>query len=163
MGLLLGKNSTGVNNVTITLREVDKSNWLACTQLQVSEPQKATFPVPVVYWLAESKVDPSFIPMAIYASGLLVGFLVYGVDPEDGEYWLIALLIDERYQRNGYARSAIQELIQHLQRQYRCRKLTLGHRRDNREAESLYESLGFKEVGETKSEIIRSIEFTDQS
>ncbi len=54
--------------------------------------------------------------MAIYATDLLVGFLMYGVDPDDGEYWLITLLIDEKYQWNGYARSAIQELIWHLQR-----------------------------------------------
>ena len=62
------------------------------------------------------QVDPSFVPMAIYATDLLVGFLMYGVDPDDGEYWLITLLIDEKYQWNGYARPAIQELIWHLQR-----------------------------------------------
>ncbi|MHB1955946.1 MAG: hypothetical protein ACYCOU_19620, partial [Sulfobacillus sp.] len=76
----------------VQIRDIDKSNWLACTQLEVSEEQKKTFPCPVVYWIAESKVDPSFAPMAIYDGDLLVGFLVYGLDPDEAEYWLIALL-----------------------------------------------------------------------
>ena len=151
------QNCTGVTYLTVTLREVDKSNWLACTQLQVSEQQKATFPVPVVYWIAESKVDSSLVPMAIDADGVLVGFLVYGVDPDDGEYWLIALLIDEKYQRQGFGRATIQELIRYLQRKFVCKKLTLGHRPDNHEAQALYKSLGFKEVGTTESEVIRSL------
>lgn len=145
--------------MSVTLREVDRSNWLECTQLRVSEQQKVTFPVPVVYWIAESKVDTSFVPMAVYADDLLVGFLVYGVDPDDGEYWLIALLIDHKYQRKGLARVAIQELIRHLQMGYGCKKLTLGHRPGNREAEALYVSLGFKEIDHTESEVIRSLEF----
>ncbi|WP_394189004.1 GNAT family N-acetyltransferase [Paenisporosarcina quisquiliarum] len=145
--------------MTVTLREVDKSNWLECTQLEVGEGQKATFPVPVVYWIAESKVDSSFVPMAIYADDLLVGFLVYGVDPDDGEYWLIALLIDQKYQRQGLGRATIRELIRHLQSEYGCTKLTLGHRPDNGEAEALYVSLGFNVVVRTESEIIRCLEF----
>ncbi|WDL99623.1 GNAT family N-acetyltransferase [Alicyclobacillus sp. ALC3] len=141
------------------MRDIDKSNWLACTQLEVSEEQKKTFPCPVVYWIAESKVDPSFAPMAIYDGDLLVGFLVYGLDPDEAEYWLIALLIDRKYQRRGYGRAAIKELIRHLGEQHQCEKLVLGHRADNRAAEALYTSIGFEKIAETNQEVIRSLVF----
>jgi diamine N-acetyltransferase len=141
----------------VKIKEVDKSNWFECTQLEVSDRQKATFPCPVVYWIAESKVEPSFVPMAIYAGDLLVGFLVYGLDPDDGEYWLIALLIDQKSQRRGFARAAIQELIRYLKEEHECKKITLGHRLENREAQALYTSLGFKKVGETDTEVIQSL------
>jgi diamine N-acetyltransferase len=143
----------------VQIREVDKSNWLACTELEVSEQQKKTFPSPVVHWIAESRVDPSFVPMAIYDRDLLVGFLVYGLDPEEGEYWLIALLIDKKYQRLGYARATMEELIQYVKEKHQCKKLILGHRPENRAAETLYTSLGFQKVDETDTEVIRSLMF----
>lgn len=36
------------------LRPIDAGNWYACSQLEVTEEQKRVFPVPAVYWLAES-------------------------------------------------------------------------------------------------------------
>lgn len=51
----------------------------------MTDEQARYFPAPVVYWLAESKFEPEFRPLAAYSDGALVGFAVYGRDPEDGE------------------------------------------------------------------------------
>lgn len=99
--------------------------------------------------------------MAIYYNDCLVGFLVFGIDPEDGEYWLIALLIDEKYQRRGYARAAVKELLQHLEEKHQCHKLMLGYRPENYAAESLYASLGFEEIDRSDTEVIRRLEIFD--
>lgn len=37
------------DSMTVKLIEVDKSNWLACTQPQAGDQQKATLPVSVMY------------------------------------------------------------------------------------------------------------------
>ncbi|MET1172495.1 hypothetical protein [Paenibacillus amylolyticus] len=37
----------------IYLKRVSVDNWYACTQLDVTEEQKKSFPAPVVYWIAE--------------------------------------------------------------------------------------------------------------
>ena len=50
----------------IHLKRVSVDNWYACTQLDVTEEQRKSFPAPVVYWIAESKVVTDFRPMAIY-------------------------------------------------------------------------------------------------
>lgn len=138
----------------IRLKPVDKHNWYDCTQLEVSERQKEIFPVPVVYWLAESAYC-GFHPLAVYSDDELVGFTVYAQDPDDGSYWIMAMLIDRHHQRKGYGRLAMQELMRHIMDTYDCDKLILGHRPNNMHAASLYESLGFAVIDQTEDEIIR--------
>lgn len=84
----------------IHLKSVSEGNWYACTQLNVTEEQKKSFPAPVVYWIAESKVVTDFHPMAIYYDSDLVGFAVYSDKPDhEDNYWLLALY--GRYKISG--------------------------------------------------------------
>lgn len=138
----------------IQLKPVDKHNWYDCTQLEASEQQKMVFPVPVVYWLAESAYC-DFHPLAVYAGDELVGFTVYAQDPDDGSYWIMALLIDKQHQGKGYGRLAMRQLMRHMIEKHGCDTLILGHRPNNTIAAALYESLGFKVIDQTDDEIIR--------
>jgi len=130
----------------IAIRDVDGSNWLQCTQLAPTEAQKDVFPWAVVYWLAEAKYETSYRPMAIYAGETLVGFSVYGKDPEDGSYWIVALLIDAKYQRRGYGREAVLALVDLMRQRHSCKQVIVGHRLENEAATALYESVGFRRV-----------------
>ncbi|WP_248929170.1 GNAT family N-acetyltransferase [Paenibacillus hamazuiensis] len=141
---------------TVELRPVDQHNWYACTELQVSDEQKPVFPVPVVYWLAESAYC-GFTPLAIYHHEQLVGFAVYAVDPDDGNYWIMAYMIDHKFQRRGLGRSGMQELVRYIREKHDCAKIMLGHRPANVHAASLYASLGFEEIGRDESEMIREL------
>lgn len=94
----------------VSLQRVDETNWHHCTQLEVTEEQKKIFPVEVVYWLAESAYC-GYTPLALYAGEQLVGFAVYAVDPDDGSYWIMAYMIDRRYQRRGVGYSGMKALI----------------------------------------------------
>ncbi|MGO4729697.1 GNAT family N-acetyltransferase [Paenibacillus sp. 2KB_22] len=133
----------------IHLKRVSVDNWYACTQLEVSEEQKKSFPAPVVYWIAESKVVEDFQPMAIYFDSDLVGFTVYSekADHEDN-YWLLALMIDSKYQGRGYGREALKKLIDLMQESLKCKRIMIGHRLENDIAGKLYESFGFHRVSE---------------
>lgn len=108
--------------------------------------QRALFPVPVVFWLAEAYVEPSFRPLAVYAGERLVGFLVHGVDPEDEEHWLVALMIDHTSQGQGYGRAAVEALVGELLAGGEVARLWVGHRPENEGAARLYEGLGFAVV-----------------
>jgi len=130
----------------IAIRDVDRSNWFQCTQLAPTEEQKDVFPWSVVHWLAESKYETSYRPMAIYAGETLVGFAVYGKDPEDGSYWIVALLIDEKFQRRGYGKAAVLALVDLMHQRHSCNQITVGHRRENTAVAALYESVGFRQV-----------------
>ena len=143
--------------IEVSLKEVNKSNWKSCTLLEVTDEQKEVFPFPVVNWIAESKFETSFNLVSIYLGQDLIGFSVYGQDPEDGGYWIIAFMIDKHYQRKGYGRKAMTKMIEFVSERHKCRSITIVHRPSNHIAESLYSSLGFRELTRTKSEVVRRL------
>jgi diamine N-acetyltransferase len=143
----------------IELRPLNQSNWYACTQLEVTDEQRRVFPVPVVYWLAESAYC-GFTPLAVYADEQLVGFAVYAVDPEDESYWIMAFMIDHKFQHRGLGRSGMKELICHIKENHACDRIILGHRPENKRASDLYVSLGFIEVDRDEREVIRELIFS---
>ncbi|OMD61157.1 GNAT family N-acetyltransferase [Paenibacillus odorifer] len=140
----------------IVLKDITEKNWYACTQLEVSDEQKAIFPVPVVYWLAEAAYC-GMTPLALYADEELVGFSVYSVDPEDGSYWIMAFMIDQKYQNRGLGRTGMDTLIRYIKAEHHCDKIVIGHRIENERATNLYTSLGFVEVSRDEFEVIRGL------
>lgn len=143
--------------MTVTLKPISIDNWYECTQLKVTPEQQNVFPAPVVYWIAESKYVEDFELRAIYSENDLVGFLVFCMKPDkDDNYWIPAVMIDEKHQRKGYGKAAIEALIQHMTHA-KYKRIMLGHRPDNHIAGKLYECLGFNKVSEEiiDGEIVR--------
>ncbi len=134
----------------ITLRDVDKTNWDACCTLQLSTKQGGLV-APHMYTIAESEIEPAFVPLAIYADGTVVGFAMYGLDPDDGEYWLYRLMIDVDHQGKGYGKAALSELIKRLSQLPDCDKIYAGYKPWNNVAASLFAEMGFEKTGEMLS------------
>ncbi|GAA0135446.1 GNAT family N-acetyltransferase [Paenibacillus sp. YSY-4.3] len=146
--------------MVIVLKPVSIDNWYECTQLKVKPEQLNVFPAPVVYWIAESKYVDDFELRAIYSEELLVGFLVFCTNPDkDSNYWIPAVMIDEKHQGKGYGKAAMETLIQ-LMSISNCTGIMIGHRPDNQVAGNLYESLGFIKVSEDviDGEIVRLLQ-----
>ncbi|MGV2883650.1 GNAT family N-acetyltransferase [Paenibacillus taichungensis] len=99
--------------MVVVLKPVSNENWCECTQLKVKPEQLNIFPAPVVYWIAESKYVDDFELRAIYSEEVLVGFLVFCAKlDKDDNYWIPAIMIDEKHQGKGYGRAAMKTLIQ---------------------------------------------------
>lgn len=146
--------------MAVVLKPVSMENWYECTQLKVKPEQRNVFPAPVVYWIAESKYVNDFELRAIYAEEALVGFLVFCTNPDkDDNYWIPAIMIDEKHQGRGYGKAAMEALIQLMSISHGIR-IMIGHRPDNQIAGKLYESLGFNKVSEEviDGEIIRLLQ-----
>lgn len=131
----------------IALREVTPENWLECTKLSVAEGQKG-FVAPNVYSLAQAKVFPACVPLAIYSDEKMVGFTMYGVDPDDGEMWISRLMIDQRYQGKGYGRAAMALVLDRIRQEGGHSVVLLSFEPENTGAEALYAGLGFAHTGE---------------
>lgn len=144
----------------IKLEPIDHNNWYACTQLEVSSEQAQVFPVPAVYWLAESAYC-GYTPLAMYADEQLAGYTIYTVDPDDGSYWIMAFMIDHKFQHKGLGRSGMKKLIAYIQQKHACSKIVLGHRPENTRAANLYASLGFIETGREEHEVIRELRLAE--
>ncbi|HSC81675.1 MAG TPA: GNAT family N-acetyltransferase [Chitinolyticbacter sp.] len=145
----------------VMLQPVTRHNWHACAALRVSAEQQVLFPFSVLEWIAESRFEPSFELWAIEAEGTAVGFAVLGEDEATAEHWLIALMIDARFQRRGYGRAAMQALTARLAARPGCRRVLLGHRSSNAAAAALYAALGFVEIDRDGHEIIRALDLKE--
>jgi len=145
----------------ICLKPLTSDNWYPCTMLKVKEEQRAVFPAPVVYWIAESKFIDEFELRAVYSDEEIIGFIVYCVKPDkDDNYWIPAVMIDEKHQGKGYGKEAMRQLIEHMCVTLNCKRIMIGHRPNNQLASQLYESLGFRKVIDeiVNGEIVRLLQ-----
>jgi diamine N-acetyltransferase len=133
--------------MAVTLREIDRDNFKQCVRLEVREDQK-TFVATNVFSIAQSKVEPSFTPQAVYDGEEMVGFVMYGYDADEGCHYVARLMIDKNHQGKGYGRAAMVEAVRRMRAEPGCREIALSVEPENVGAQRLYESLGFRKTGE---------------
>ncbi|MEW9050510.1 MAG: GNAT family N-acetyltransferase [Neobacillus sp.] len=132
--------------MTIKLRKVTKENWEECIDLQVREDQKK-YIASNLYSIAQVQFLENFEALAIYHNETMVGFTLFGLDEDDHNYWIYRIMIDEKYQGQGYGKTALKEIIQRLKDKADCKEIILGYHPENRGAEKLYISVGFQAKG----------------
>lgn len=135
--------------MSVSLREINSQNFRECIKLKTAEGQER-FVASNVFSIAESKVEPYLVPLALYHDDTLVGFTMYGRDPADGSYHIVRLMIDASHQGKGYAKQAMRELINLLKGMPDCKEIFLSYVPDNTVAEQLYLGLGFQKTGEVE-------------
>ena len=135
----------------VSLREITGKNLKAILALSVTEEQKKVYPRSNAYSIAEGHYpaddDPVWI-RAIYAGEVPVGFLMTSEAPDRGEYFLWRLMVDARYQGNGYGSRAVELLIERIKASPNPKELVTSHLKDNGNAGMFYQRLGFEYTGE---------------
>lgn len=131
-----------MNPQTIALREITPDNFQKILDLQVRDDQR-NFVASNVYSLAEAKVFPACVPLAIYAGEQAVGFLMYTFEERRREWWIFRLMITAGEQGKGYGRAAMRQLIERMSALPGCRQIFISFEPENAVAEKLYRSLGF--------------------
>ena len=135
----------------VTLREITTENFWDVISLSVSPKQEKLVLTNAVS-IAQAKVQPECIPLAIYSGDTPVGFLMYCVDRDDNEYWLYRIMVDHRHQEKGYGRQAMNQLIKTIKKDESRHRIYLGVHRDGGASVKLYESLGFAFTGDVYGE-----------
>ncbi|WP_251639688.1 GNAT family N-acetyltransferase [Sporosarcina sp. NCCP-2716] len=134
----------------LSIHDVTASNYREILQLQVADSQKGFIETPY-QCLEDSVTWKQFRPVGLYAGETLVGFAMYGLFEEEGlagRLWIDRLLIDVRYQGQGYGKRFMVLLIAHVLEQYGQQPIYLSVYPDNMNAIRLYEQLGFSFTGE---------------
>ncbi|MEG1547327.1 MAG: GNAT family N-acetyltransferase [Clostridia bacterium] len=126
----------------ITLKPIDRNNFIAILKLSVSVPQQE-FVASNSFSLAQSKVQPECVPLAVYDGDLPVGFVMYAMDEDDLEYWIYRVMIDKSCQSRGYGREAMRRLIALIREDTAHRIIYISFEPSNSWAMALYESMGF--------------------
>ncbi|MFX3646865.1 MAG: GNAT family N-acetyltransferase [Paenibacillus sp.] len=132
----------------VTLQPVTKENELECINLKPREDQ-----LDLVASNADSLIhatkEITSKPYGIFAEDQMVGFILFDNEIyNDGYYWILRFMMDEKYQGKGYGKLAIQEVIRMLQDRSDCRQIRVSHVPHNIAANTLYKRCGFQDTGE---------------
>ncbi len=143
----------------LTLQPVSRENWRAVAQLTVT-PHQAAFVAAPSYYLAMCCYDDTWHPLAIVRDDAVIGLCMWGIDPADGSCWLGGVLIDHRYQGQGYGKAAVQAALALLATQHGYCAFALSYHPRNRVAKQLYHALGFRETGEVvDDEVVARLQY----
>ncbi|MGM0835663.1 MAG: GNAT family N-acetyltransferase [Bacillota bacterium] len=131
----------------IKLRKIDESNWKEAINLKVGEEQKE-FVASNVYSLAQFQFLKDFKAMGIYFEEKMIGFAMYGIDSDDGNYWIYRLMVDKAYQGRGVGKQALVKILEDIKADnignIPC--VILGFNPENKMAKHVYEKVGFVET-----------------
>ena len=98
----------------VTLRPVDAGSWRDVAALTVAPGQERFVAAPT-YYLALCAYGDVWQPMSVHdADDRVVGFLMWGIDDEDGSCWLGGVLVDRAHQGRGVGRAAVVEAVRTL-------------------------------------------------
>ncbi len=136
----------------IHFEDINEGNWRL--KLSVSDEQKkfvsdtyAMYARAYAYRNARSRA------FVIYDDETPVGAGLYHDCPELEAYVLNQLLIDQRYQHQGYGKVATQMILEEMMRDGKYNKVVLCYIEGNDVAKHLYETFGFAVYEDDEGEI----------
>jgi diamine N-acetyltransferase len=131
----------------IKFKEITRDNFWECVSLTVMEGQ-SEFVTSNAVSIAQAKVQPECIPLAIYDDESMIGFLMYCIDEDDSQYWIYRMMIDEKYQSKGYGKKALDKLLEVIKADKTRSKIYLGVHKESVSAVKLYKRCGFEFDGQ---------------
>ena len=133
-------------NATVSLREITEATLVSILKLKVA-PEQENFVASNAISIAQAHFSDHAWFRAIYADETPVGFVMLHDEPEKPEYYLWRYMIDARYQRMGFGRQALQQLIEHVRTRPNATELLLSYVPQEGGPQPFYESLGFTHTG----------------
>jgi len=136
----------------IRFGQYTRNNWEEVLKLEVL-PEQKKFAPSVAESLAAAYIKPwdeALDPYIIFSGDTIVGcfYLSYTPGSKDN-YWIGGFMIDKKYQRRGYGKAALLEMLNFIPSVHTtCEKVMLTVEKDNAVAQALYKSLGFSDTGD---------------
>lgn len=134
-------------SAAVSLRPITQETARAITRLKVA-PEQEPFVAPNAISLAQAYFSKEAWFRAIYADETPVGFIMLYDDPAEPQYFLWRLMIDQRYQRLGFARQAINLLIDYVKTRPGAVELLVSHGEGEGSPAPFYAGLGFQYTGD---------------
>lgn len=153
----------------ITLKDVNKQNWLDIIRLSSAEDQRnRVFEKTIAsncLSLAQANIEDNWTTKAIYQDDTPIGFTMYGYSDDLFGYEICRIMIDYKFQGNGYGKQALLVVIEEMGIQFKCDEIFITFVPENKIAKQLYVSVGFKDTGKVinavEDELIFSLKRKD--
>ncbi|HET8726248.1 MAG TPA: GNAT family N-acetyltransferase, partial [Alphaproteobacteria bacterium] len=104
------ERSAGIGTGSVSVERVTLDEHDAVLSLRPF-PHQESFIASNEDSLDEAESNPACVPLIIRAAGEPVGFAMYALDEDDGNYWIYRLMIDARHQGKGYGSAALIRII----------------------------------------------------
>ncbi|NQP34358.1 GNAT family N-acetyltransferase [Streptococcus suis] len=144
----------------IRLELVNKDNFDQVLDLEVA-PKDQRRVASVEYSLAQAwlyRDSEVLFPYAVKSGQLTVGFLLLSYQPMENSYYIWRMLIDQKYQNQGFGKEVIRQVLQRARDDQQCHKVTVNYVIGNHKMRYILEKFGFQPVGlegqEMKMELI---------
>ncbi len=136
--------------MAVRLLEVTRDTVAAVCKLDAADGGRQVAPNSVS--IAQAHFAPEAWFRAVYDDDQLVGFLMLydptlAEAPEENEFFLWRLMIDQRHQGKGLGRQAVERLVEHVVTRPGARRLLVSHVNGAERVARFYESLGFRYTG----------------
>ncbi|MGG4196527.1 GNAT family N-acetyltransferase [Paenibacillus popilliae] len=163
----------------IELRKITGDNIDEVIALEVEENQKDFIQTTNLRSFADAHMLNAdgipATPIAIYADGVAVGFLMYIYDTTDHEsfqnevyygkktYFIWHFMIDKSYQGKGYGKLAFEKMLADIENfpYGEAQNVDLFYHKSNVKAKELYASFGFVETGIIQDNSVHAIKKLD--
>lgn len=127
----------------ISIRKIDEKNEKRVREVSIRTNQQAYIET-VDECLREASECENWRPVAIYSGDTIVGFAMYGSFGENRYTWIDRIMIDKKYQGQGFGKEAMIQLISKVAQEYNVNILYLSIVEGNTVACKLYKELGFE-------------------
>ena len=131
----------------VTLREINQDTVVTICKLKVA-PDQEGFVAGNAMSIAQAHFDPDAWFRAVYAGETPVGFVMVDDDIQKKEYFLWRFMIDGRYQRMGFGRKALLQVVDYVRTRPGAKELFTSYVPGEGCPRDFYLSLGFEETGE---------------
>ena len=108
-------------------------------------------------WIGISRYEEKSELFAIKAGDDYVGLIGGGFDEDGVTGYINPVMVDCRYQGNGYGKRTVQLMIEYLRDNLHVTKINLGHRKCNAVAGKMYDSLGFYTINDDGDEYYKQL------
>ncbi|WP_051797482.1 GNAT family N-acetyltransferase [Catenuloplanes japonicus] len=140
-----------MSTMAVELVAIDSGNWRDVAELSVAAHQREWVAPPTYYLALCTYGEAGWRPLAVRVDGVVAGFLMWTVDPEDGAAWIGGVVIDQAKQGRGVGRAAVGALTALIaSEEPAVTGFALSYEPANQAARQCYAGLGFVETGETE-------------
>ncbi|MDN4088527.1 GNAT family N-acetyltransferase [Paenibacillus polymyxa] len=135
----------------VLLKDIDKTNWTKCIFLTTDPDNNhyllEKFVASNAVSIAQSKIERGWITKAIYDGDTIVGFAMYGYSEEKDFFEICRLMIDHKFQRQGFGKKALSLIIEEMSKNKQCSEIYISFEPENYSAKKLYEEFRFENTG----------------
>ena len=134
----------------LKLRKIDESNFIECFNLSLGEGQDRFVSHPIRSLAQAYVYYNQCTPFGIYSNDTIVGYVMVIYDYDEETYNIWHMMIDEKYQNNGYGTRALELCIDYIKSKPfgKSNDIILTCNIENYKAIHIYEKIGFKDTGE---------------